>query len=280
MKRKATSPLQLIIASAVILTTANLLAQSTKANQTEGFGDNKVLVFTYLEQFDCVDQPQDDLNFNGIRAESDPAEFQIPICQVGINPTINPPGQTGNAQQTTEPIYVLVPMFSVDNDQNPKDAISCKNVVSGTLCGETLGKTLIKLFGAVPEAFKEKPGVFTQCPEPGSPAGTCTMHASRIDLGKLLVALGDVPPPATNIFLPTPNHSHVLINQDINLPSIWWQVIPVLVLNQNDWPTKDGSSGITSYDKIVEAEKAKAALQAPSNFFLFFSSHVAMNGMQ
>jgi hypothetical protein len=80
-------------------------------------------------------------------------------------------------------------MFSVDNDQNPDDAISCDNVVPGTLCGAKLGKTLISLFGAIPESFKAKPAVFTQCPDPGLPPGTCTMHASRIDLGKLLVAL-------------------------------------------------------------------------------------------
>jgi hypothetical protein len=46
----------------------------------------------------------------------------------------------------------------------------------------------------------------------------------------------------------------------------------VLVLNQSDWPAQDGSSGITSVAAIEAAEKAKAAVQAPSNFFLFFSS--------
>ncbi|HEX8817450.1 MAG TPA: hypothetical protein VF753_18290 [Terriglobales bacterium] len=280
MKIKATSTLSLAMAAAALLTTTNLFAQNSKANQTEGYGDDKVLVLRYQQNFDCIDQPHDDLNFNGIPADQDPAEFQTPICQVATNPTINPPGQEGNPYQTTEPVYVLVPMFSVDNDQNPKDAISCKNVVAGTLCGEALGKTLIKLFGAVPEAFKETSKVYTQCPDPGSAAGTCTMHASRIDLGKLLVALGYLPPPATNVFLPTPNHSHVLIDQDINLKPIWWQVIPVLVLQESDWPTKNAGSGITSYYRLLQAEKAKTALQAPSNFFLFFSSYVAMDDMR
>ena len=81
-----------------------------------------------------------------------------------------------------------------------------------------------------------------------------------------------------NVFLPSPNHSHVLLNQDINIKAIWWQVIPVLVLNQSEWPPKDGSSGITSYAKLKAAEKADVALEAPSNFFLFFSSY-AMKGM-
>lgn len=265
-------------ASAVVLISGTLFAQALKPNQTEGYGDDKLLKFTYTQSFDCIDQPSDDLNYNNVPAASDPAEFQIPICQVGTNPTINPPGKAGNPAGTTEPIYVLVPMFSTDNDQNPNDAISCDNVIAGTLCGSQLGSTLIQLFGAIPEGFKAKPAVFTQCPDPGLPPGTCTMHTSRLDLGKLLVELGYLQPPATNIFVPSPNHSHVLINQDINLKAIWWQVIPVLVLKQSEWPDQNGSSGITSFAKMKAAEKAGTALQAPSNFFLYFSSH-AMNGM-
>jgi hypothetical protein len=259
--------------------TGTLFAQiPLKPNQTLGYGDNDILRFTYFQSFDCVDQPMDDLNFNGIKAQSDPNEFQIPIFQVATNPSINPPGQTGSAEVTTEPVYVLVPMFSTNNDQNPADAISCDNVVAGTLCGPELGSTLIKLFGAIPEAFKATPAVYTQCPDPGLPPGTCTMHASRIDLGKLLVALKYLPPPVTNVFLPSPNHSHVLLDQDISIKAIWWQVIPVLVLKASEWPTQDASSGITSYVKLQAAEKAGAALQAPSNFFLYFSSYVVSHG--
>jgi hypothetical protein len=165
----------------------------------------------------------------------------------------------------------------VNNDQNPNDAISCDDVVTGTLCGPALGTELITLFGAVPEAFKATPLVYTQCPEPGSAPGTCTMHASRLDLGPALAELGYIPHPTSNVFLPTPNHSHILINQDINLPAIWWQVIPVLITNQSDWPTQDGSSGITSQSALLAAKKAGTAIFAPSNFFLFFSSN-AVNG--
>lgn len=245
---------------------------SLRPNQTYGFGENQVLTFTYLQSFDCVDQPHDDLNFNGVQAQSDPMEFQVPICQVGIQPTIDPSGMKG-ANDPTEPLYVLVPMFSVDNDQNPADAISCTGVVQGTTCGTTLGSTLIKLFGAVPEAFKAKPLVYTQCPDPNLPPGTCTMHASRVDLGPVLVQLGYLQPPATNVFVPTPNHSHIVIAQDLNTQPIWWQVIPVLVLDQNDWPNAQGTVGITSYQKMQAAEKAGSAVQAPSNFYLFFGSH-------
>jgi hypothetical protein len=244
-------------------------------NSTLGYGEGQLLKFLYTQNFDCVDQPQDDLNFNGIPAARDPGEMQIPICQVGTQPSINPPGTLGNPKFTTEPLYVLVPMFSTDNDQNPNDAISCNNVVPSTICGPTLGSTLISLFGALPEAFKATPLVYTQCPEPGSAPGTCTMHASRLDLAPVLSELGIISgPPTGNIFVPTPNHSHVLIDQDINLKPIWWQVIPVLVLNASDWPVKDGSSGLTSYKAIEAAITAGDAVQAPSNFFLYFSSHV------
>lgn len=271
------NPRPALLLAVVAALTAVAPAQS-KPNQTLGYGDGKLLTFTYTQNFDCIDQPGSDLNFNGILAENDPAEMQTPICQVGTQPTINPPGMKGNPFITTEPLFVLVPMFSTDNDQNPNDAISCTNVVAGTTCGPALGTTLISLFGALPEAFKAKPTVYTQCPEPGSAPGTCTMHASRLDLGPVLEQLGYVQPPVTNIFVPTPNHSHVVINADINVKPIWWQVVPVLVLNQSDWPTQDGSSGLTSLGAIQAALKAGTALEAPSNFFLFFNSYVNSHG--
>lgn len=249
-------------------------------NQTEGFGADKVLKFTYTQNFDCVDQPNDDLNFNNVKAKADPGEMQTPICQAGINPTINPPGQMGKATVTTDPLYVLIPMFSVNNDQNPDDAISCNNVVQGTLCGSQLGQTLIQLFGALPEGFKARPLVYTQCPDRGLPPGTCTMHASRVDLAPVLAKLGYIQPPLSNVFVPTPNHSHVLLSSEIKFAPEWWQVIPVLVLNQSDWPPKNGSSGITSEGKLSAAIKAGHAIEAPSNFFLYFGSQVMTMDMK
>ncbi len=267
---------------AVVASLTALASAQAKLNQTQGYGAGKPLTFTYTQNFDCVDQPNTDLNFNGIPADKDPGEMQIPICQVGTQPTINPPGKVGNPAVTTEPIYVLVPMFSTDNDQNPNDAISCDNVVPGTICGPTLGSTLNSLFGALPEAFKAKPAVFTQCPEAGTTPGTCTMHASRLDLGPALVALGYLPPPVANTFVPSPNHSHVVNDDAINDPAIWWQVIPILVLHQSDWPDKQATIGLTSEAAVNAAVKAGNAIEAPSNFFLFFSSHTQMSlgGMQ
>ncbi|HLH75417.1 MAG TPA: hypothetical protein VKV28_01300 [Candidatus Binataceae bacterium] len=249
---------------------------SLAANQTLGFGAGQVLTFTYTMNYDCVDEPTDDLNFNGILAQSDPGEFQTQICQAAIQPTIDP---SGASTTQTEPIYVLIPMFSVDNDQNPADAMACPpGVRSTTLCGSALGSTLIKLFGAIPEGFKTKPLVYTQCPTPGEAPGTCTMHSSTVDLGPALVALGKLPAPATNVFVPTPNHSHVIDNTELNDPAIWWEVKPVLVTSPNEWPPADGSTGITSTEELDAAEKAGSAIEVPSNFFLFFSSKT-MAGM-
>lgn len=244
------------------------------ANQTEGFGGNRLLTFTYGQNFDCVDQPTDDLDFNGVLMGSDPAEFQTPICQVATEATIDP---TGGPIRKTAHLYVLLPMFSVNNDQNPNDALGCPaGVRASTVCGASLGSTLITLFGAVPEAFKTHPLVFTQCPDPGSAPGTCTTHTSTVDLGTALVALGKLAPPATNIFVPTPNHTHVIDTSRANTENpIWWEVRPVLVLNPSDWPPENGSSGITSVKEMDAAEAVGDAIEVPSNFFLFFNSRVA-----
>jgi hypothetical protein len=139
-----------------------------------------------------------------------------------------------------------------------------------------LGNALISMFGFVPEAWKTKvnPTISTQCPDPNNPApGTCTMHASSVDLSKTLVALGKIAgPPTAPIFVPTPNHSHVVDNSRVNTQSIWWEVRPVLVLDSSDWPGVDGSSGIASSKQMDDAEAAGRAIEVGSNFFLFFSS--------
>lgn len=246
-------------------------------NQTLGFGNNKSITFTYLQNFDCVDQPILDLDFNHKKAQSDPNEMQIPICQPITEPTEDP---TGGMIQNTAHLYVLVPMFSVDDDQNPNDAMACPNGGrAGELCGPALGAELIKLFGFVPEAWKKRvnSAITTQCPDPNHRVpGTCTMHASSVDLSKTLIALGKIPgPPKTNIFVPTPNHSHVVDDNFVNTGAIWWEVRPVLVLHQSDWPAADGSSGITSSEIMDKAEAAGRAIEVGSNFFLFFSSKLS-----
>lgn len=276
-------PLSLIAIMCACLASATASAVAQLApDQTHGFGKNKLVTFTYLQNFDCVDQPKLDLDFNGILARSDPNEMQVPICQPVTEPTQDP---TGGSIAKTAHLYVLVPMFSVDNDQNPNDAMQCPNGGrQGELCGHELGEQLIKLFGAVPEAWKAKvnSAITTQCPDPNHPVpGTCTMHASSVDLSVTLAALGKTGPPTANIFLPTPNHSHVVDNDFINTEPIWWEVRPVLIMDQSDWPAADGSSGITSVEKMDAAEAAGRAIEVGSNFFLFFSSRVSsMGGMR
>ena len=77
------------------------------------------------------------------------------------------------------------------------------------------------------------------------------------------------------VFVPTPNHSHVVDNSRVNTGAIWWQVRPVLILDQSDWPSADGTTGITSSDAMDAAEAAGRAIEVGSNFFLFFSSRLA-----
>lgn len=273
----------ILLSCACIIFIAQTAFAQLAANQTEGFGNDKLVTFTYEQNFDCVDQPHLDLDFNGIKAASDPGEMQTPICQPITEPTADP---TGGSINNTAHLYVLVPMFSVDNDRDPGTAMPCPNGGRpGELCGSVLGAELIKLFGVVPEAWKKKvnSAITTQCPDPNHHVpGTCTMHASSVDLSKTLVALGKIQgPPTAPIFVPTPNHSHVVDNGFLQTKNIWWEVRPVLVLQQSDWPAADGSSGITSVEKMDAAEAAGRAIEVGSNFFLFFKSKLStMEGMQ
>src|SRR6516225_5867269 len=175
MKEKFTrSWLALTVCVFMTLITASASAQLAP-NQTQGFGNNRLVTFTYLQNFDCVDQPTLDLDFNHILAQSDPNEMQTPICQAVTETTQDPSG--GDLRHTAH-LYVLVPMFSVDDDQNPNDAMPCPNGGRpGELCGPQLGTALINLFGFVPEAWKThvNPAITTQCPDPNNPTpGTCT----------------------------------------------------------------------------------------------------------
>jgi hypothetical protein len=64
-------------------------------------------------------------------------------------------------------------------------------------------------------------------------------------------------------------------NSRVNTQPIWWEVRPVLVMSQSDWPAADGSSGITSAAAMDAAEAANRAIEVGSNFFLFFSSKMS-----
>ncbi|MGA2410591.1 MAG: hypothetical protein ABSG46_09420 [Candidatus Binataceae bacterium] len=242
-------------------------------NQTLGYGNGKIVEFTYTENFDCVDEPNEDLNFNGILAEVDPSELYIPICQAANEPAFDP---TGAKVQHTDKLYVLIPMFSENSDTTPGDALPCPaNPVPGEVCGPALGTFLIDAFGSIPEGFRTIPEVSVQCPNPTDPPGSCTMHGDTIDLSLVLASLGLAPNlPTGNIFVPLPNHSHLIFQDRSQKTPQWWQVLPVLIENASDWPSADGASGITTIKALETAENDKDAIEAPSNFFLFFGSQI------
>jgi hypothetical protein len=79
-------------ACACLILTAGSATAQLAPNQTNGFGNNRLVTFTYLQNFDCVDQPTMDLDFNHKLAQSDPNEMQIPICQAVTEPTQDPTG--------------------------------------------------------------------------------------------------------------------------------------------------------------------------------------------
>ena len=84
---------------------------------------------------------------------------------------------------------------------------------------------------------------------------------------------------APQSYTDTPNHSHIVDNSRVNTQPIWWQVRPVLVMHQEDWPAADGSSGITSATAMDAAENAGRAVEVGSNFFLFFDSKLSAHDM-
>lgn len=195
----------------------------------------------------------------GIPFPALPGEGNAPICRIGDESTED---SAGVRVQRSEPLYMLVPMFALDEDTNPSDAFT-----------PALGATLIKLFGAVPEAFKTHPLVAVQCPNSSGSFGSCTLHASQVDIYPALVALHRIPATSRHtIFVPTPNHTHIVNDHAINTNAIWWQVITVLVTSPLQWPNAQGTSGITSKAKLVEAERDAEAIEASTNLFLFFSS--------
>jgi hypothetical protein len=247
-------------------------------NQTLGFGNGKIVNFTYTENFDCVDQPTEDLNFNGILAQVDPSEMYIPICQPGNGATTFDPA--GFPVKSTDKLFVMIPFFSTTNDTNPADAIPCPTAaVPGEVCGPALGTFLINAFGFIPEGFEAHPAVDVQCPNPTDPPGSCTMHGDTVDMSLVLAALSKAPnPPTGNIFTPLPNHSHLITTDLGQKKPQWWQILPVLITNPNDWPTSDGSTGITTLKELNAAIAASDAIEVPSNFFLFFGSQIVKTG--
>ena len=121
--------LRVALAACVLMALAGGNASAQLApNQTNGFGNNRLVTFTYLQNFDCVDQPTLDLDFNHKQAQSDPNEMQIPILQPITEPIADPAG--GDIKNTAH-LYVLIPMFSVNGSKDPADAMACPFLRTG-----------------------------------------------------------------------------------------------------------------------------------------------------
>ncbi|AYC32943.1 hypothetical protein D3880_11400 [Pseudomonas cavernae] len=247
-----------------------------EVNQTDGFGNERLVAFTYFMNFDCVHGPFDNFDNNKDElgnpkvAAVDPDQFQTGDpqarqtsgCVVGVQPGLDP---AGKPVEQTEKLFVIVPFFDK----------------GGEAATPELTGALRQLFGFVPEAFNPTPQVAVQCPEPGLPLtqhqgafGTCTMHPKQLDLGPVLTALGKNPD-ATPLNVPLPNHSHII--RGANFGAVWWQIIVVLINDANFWPDANGMTPTGQMLNSVEALRAvqaagKASADVPSNFFLFFDS--------
>jgi hypothetical protein len=241
-------------------------ARPHPAGFTEGYGNEKVVVFKYPQHFYCNDEIGDDLDGpghrgDGVPAERDPDEFQHPNmgppgspCIVGDTgsgslPRMDP---TGRPVENSEPVWAILPFFDSEDPDPVIDAVDPTT----------------------------DDNVDHQCPEPGLPYtehrgafGTCTMHPSTLH-AEPIVALG-----AGDIALP--NHSHIIDGDQFTNP-IWWQTIAVRVTDRNIWPDFDGRCPanirggppcLTSLAALRAAQaRGQASPDTPSNVWLFFDS--------
>src|SRR5262249_57084514 len=121
----------------------------------------RLVTFTYLQNFDCVDEPTMDLDFNKIQAQSDPNEMQMPICQAVTEPEHDP---TGGDIKHTAHLYVLIPMFGTDT--NPNDAMQCPDGARpAEPAGGEWGTGSITLFLPMPNAVNTRPTTKNKYPD-------------------------------------------------------------------------------------------------------------------
>jgi hypothetical protein len=243
------------VVMAMMLTAVSLASDAERphpVNANEGYGNEKVVRFTYPQQFFCTTEAFDDLDGpahqgDGVVAAQDPDEFQVPLCIVGKTARGSLPriGPTGEPIANVEPLWVILPFFDADHD-------------------------------GIIDAEDPDPGVDTQCPEPGPPYtqhkgvfGTCTMHPSLLHAEP--AGLADVP---------LPNHSHIV--DGTNFGFIWWWIISVRVFDETVWPNFDGGCPaspaggepcLTSLDALRTAQsRRQAGPDVATNLFLFFDS--------
>jgi len=139
---------------------AAISARGQLANdQTHGFGANRLVTFTYLQNFDCVDQPRLDLDFNGVPAESDPNEMQVPICQPVTEPTQDPTGGKIDPVADIETIETELMLADLDSLEKRVDNLAKKAKGNDKDAKETLdlvNRALVLLRDGKPARFLER----------------------------------------------------------------------------------------------------------------------------
>ena len=116
---------------AVIAALATFASAQGKPNQTQGYGDGKLLTFTYTQI--RLRRPAHDRSEFQRRRRSEGSRRNADSDLPGWNSADDQPsGKVGNPAVTTEPVYVLVPMSRVTTTRIRTTRISCNGVVSGT----------------------------------------------------------------------------------------------------------------------------------------------------
>ena len=188
----------------IALACGSAFAQNVKApklapDQSLGYGANHLTTFTYTQVSTAWISPKVTSTSTESRRHPIRPNFRFPFAKPVSSRRLTRPDSPSAASIPPSPCMFWFPCFPWTTTRIP----TTPSRVPASWKARTAGPhwaALDGLFGSLPEAFKATPLVYTQCPDPGLPAGTCTMHTSRLDLGLLLVQLGFLQPPAANFF--------------------------------------------------------------------------------
>jgi len=117
-RQMKTVGLALSICACIARICSNASAQLAQ-NQTNSFGNNRLVTFTYLQNFDCVDQPKLDLDFNGIPI---PMKCRRRFASLSSNPRRIQLAGTSNTRPTSRCSFRCSRSTMT---QNPNDKMPC-----------------------------------------------------------------------------------------------------------------------------------------------------------